>query len=121
MINYYEDDRKKDCKAVRDKALEEKARESYITSKNSLGDCNCMNRDHKLLILRVFKEAIENQKDIINKTESRSEGVTRDGMNKEQMIESSRNFMRKLETTRKVIKDTPDCQLPQPECSTYNK
>jgi len=35
-----------------------------MTNQNSLWDCNCMNRDHKLLILRVFKEAIENQKDI---------------------------------------------------------
>ena len=80
-----------------------------MSNKNSLGDCNCMNRDHKLLILRIFKEAIENQKDIINKTESHSEDITRVGMNKEQMIETSRNFIRKLETTRKVIKDIPDC------------
>ena len=80
-----------------------------MTSQNPLGDCNCMNRDHKLLILRVFKETTENQKDITNKTESRSEDIARSGMNKEQMIETSRNFIRKLEITRKAIKDTPDC------------
>jgi len=80
-----------------------------MTNQNSLGDCNCMNRDHKLLILRVFKEAIENQKDIITRTEARGEEIVMVGMNQEQMIETSRNFMRKLETTRKVIKDIPDC------------
>jgi hypothetical protein len=68
-----------------------------------------MNRDHKLLILRVFKEAIDNQKNIINKTEAHNEDITRVGMSKEQIIETSRNFIRKLETTRKVIKDIPDC------------
>ena len=81
----------------------------HMTNHNSLGDCNCMNRDHKLLILRVFKEAIENQKDIITRTEARGEEIVMVGMNQEQMIETSRNFMRKLETTRKVIKDIPDC------------
>jgi hypothetical protein len=110
MTKYYEEQKEDTYKAAKCRALEQKARESHITSQNSLGDCNCIKRDHKLLILRVFKEAIENQKDIINKTESHSEDIARIGMNKGQMIDSSRNFMRKLETTRNAIKDIPDCK-----------
>ena len=81
-----------------------------MIDQNQLGNCNCMNRDHKLLILRVFKEAIENQKDAINRVESTRADIIKKGWSPEQFIKKSREFIQKLENTRKAAQDIPDCK-----------
>lgn len=76
----------------------------------TFGKCECIYFSHKYLILRVFKETIENQKDSINRVESHREEIIRKGMNPDQMITTSKKFIESIKKTKKVIQDTPLCK-----------
>lgn len=77
---------------------------------STLGKCECIHYSHKYLILRVLKETIENQKDNINKIESRRKEIIREGiMNPGQMIATGKRFIETVEKTKKVVQDTPLC------------
>lgn len=78
---------------------------------STLGKCECMHYSHKYLILRVLKETIENQKDTINKIESRRKEIIREGiMIPSQMIAMGKRFIETVEKTKKVVQDTPLCR-----------
>lgn len=76
----------------------------------TLGKCECIHYSHKYLILRVFKETIEHQKDAINRVESRRKEIIKEGKNPDRMIATSRKFIETVENTKKAVQDIPLCK-----------
>lgn len=76
----------------------------------SIGKCECMYHSHKYLILRVFKEAIEKEKDRITRVDINRKEIIAEGMNPDTMITTSKKFIDELEKTRNVVKDTQSCK-----------
>jgi len=76
----------------------------------TLGKCECINHSHKYLILRVLKEAIENEKHAIRRVELRRKEIIKEGMIPGLMIQTGRKFIETIEKTRNVVQDVPLCK-----------
>lgn len=75
-----------------------------------IGKCECINYDHKYLILRIAKEAIEKEKDVISIIYKNREDIIKKGMNPDIMIQTEKQFVEKIEDTIKAVKDVPVCK-----------
>ena len=82
-----------------------KAREMEKT----LGKFECINHSHKYLILSVLKGAIEYQKLSIDRVELRRKEIIKEGLDPDQMIVSSKNYIESIEKTKKLFQGVPLC------------